>query len=357
MVRRERTFRGVGRLLLLLLAVGLGGCSPFFILRAGYEEAKILSRRQSIERLVANPETPPERRAKLELVLGVRAFAEDSLLLDVGKSYTTFSQLDSDTLAMVLSAAQRDRFEPYTWWFPIVGRVPYRAFFSLESANKAVADLNEKGLDAYVRPTSAFSTLGWFNDPLLSTLLRYDHVSLANTVIHEIFHNTFYAPGQAVFNESLANFVGARGAIAYFCSTLKDDRQCERAETMWRDELLFADFLTGLVDELEVLYARSDLTSEQKIEAREGVFARAQTRFTSDIQPQLRILTFRDFARGPVNNAFLIARRIYYQRLDLFEAAYHATGGDLRTVLQKISEAAEASPDDPWTGVEGLLGQ
>lgn len=354
---RDGLPRGVaGRLLLLvLLAVGVGGCSPFFIIRAGYEEAKILSRRQSTERLVADPSTPPERRAKLELVLGVREFARDSLQLKVGKSYTTFSQLDSDTLAMVMSAARQDRFEPYTWWFPIVGRVPYRAFFSLESANKAVAALNEKGLDAYVRPTSAFSTLGWFNDPLVSPLLRYDSISLANTVVHELFHNTLYIKGQAIFNESLANFVGARGAIDYFCSVLKDARQCERAEIMWQDELIYAEFLTGLVDELEVLYARTDLTSEQKIEAREVVFASAQERFTREIQPRLRILTFRDFARGPVNNAFLIARHIYYQRLDLFEAVYHALGGDLGGVIKKIGEAAESQPRDPWAAVEGLL--
>lgn len=344
------------RLLFPLFAVAtmLASCSPFFILRAGYEEAKILSRRQSIARLVEDPSTPPERRAKLELVLGVRAFAEDSLQLDVGKSYTTFSQLDSDTLALVLSAARQDRFEPYTWWFPIVGRVPYRAFFSQKSAEKAVADLAEKGLDAYVRPTSAFSTLGWFNDPLVSPLLRYDSISLANTVVHELYHNTLYLKGQAIFNESLANFVGARGAIAYFCDTVDDEMRCQRAETMWRDELFFGDFLTDLVDELEVLYERTDLTSEQKIEQRETIFADAQAKFESEIRPQLQLLTFGNFARGPINNAFLIARRIYYQRLDLFEAAYHALGGDLRTVVQRIGTAAESRPDDPWAAVEEL---
>lgn len=340
---------------LIILVILTAGCSPLFILRAGYEEAKILSRRQSIARLVEDPSTPPERRAKLELVLGVRAFAEDSLMLNVGKSYTTFSQLDSDTLALVLSAAQQDRFQPYTWWFPIVGRVPYRAFFSQKSADKAVADLGEKGLDAYVRPTSAFSTLGWFNDPLVSPLLRYDSISLANTVVHELFHNTLYLKGQAIFNESLATFVGARGAIDYFCTIARDPESCERAETMWRDELIYADFLSELVDELDTLYGRDDLTSGQKIEQREVVFSRAQARFTDEIAPQLRILTFRSFSNATLNNAYLIARRIYYQRLDLFEEVFHATGGDLQRVIRRISTAAESRPDDPWSAIEELV--
>ncbi len=359
-IRSTRSRGGVARLAPRLAALAVlmllaAGCSPLFILRAGYEEAKILSRRQSIARLVEDPSTPPERRAKLELVLGVRAFAEDSLRLNVGKSYTTFSQLDSDTLALVLSAAQQDRFQPYTWWFPIVGRVPYRAFFSQSSADRAVADLAEKGLDAYVRPTSAFSTLGWFNDPLVSPLLRYDSISLANTVVHELFHNTLYLKGQAIFNESLATFVGGRGAIDYFCTVARDPANCERAETMWQDELIYADFLSGLVDELEVLYGRDDLTSEQKIEQREVIFTAAQTRFTDDIAPQLRILTFRSFSTATLNNAYLIARRIYYQRLDLFESVYHATGGDLQRVIRRISTAAESRPDDPWSAVEELL--
>lgn len=338
-----------------LVLISLAGCSPLFILRAGYEEAKILSRRQSIARMVQDESVPQERRDKLELVLQVRDFAADSLRLDVGKSYTTFSQLDSDTLALVLSAARKDQFRPYTWWFPIIGRVPYRAFFSEESAAEAVRDLERKGYDAYVRPTSAFSTLGWFNDPMVSPLLRYDSVSLANTVVHELVHNTIFLSGQAVFNESLAQFVGARGAIAFFCDVERNPQHCRTARSAWQDELLFAGFLTELVAELEALYSREDLAQEQKLGMREEVFARARQRFVEEIQPQLQVLTYGSFARTPLNNAYLIARRIYYQDLDLFEAVHQTTGGDLRRTLDLIDAAARAQPDDPFEAVRALL--
>ncbi|MBW3572559.1 MAG: aminopeptidase, partial [Gemmatimonadetes bacterium] len=186
--------------LALLVAAGLAAsaCSPTYVLRAAWEEGKILSRRKPIARIVQDTATDWETRDKLLLVLQARQFAADSLGLNAGNSYTLFSRVDSDTLVMVLSAAHKDRFKPHTWWFPVVGRVPYKGFFELDDALRAERRLQAQGYDTYLRPSAAFSTLGWFNDPLLSTLLRYDRVSLANTVIHEIFHNTFYAPGQAV---------------------------------------------------------------------------------------------------------------------------------------------------------------
>src|SRR5215208_1049588 len=128
---------------LLLLAATASACSPLYVLRAGYEEAKLLRRRESIAELVRDSTTPPQTREKLRLVLRARAFAHDSLGLDAGKSYTTFAQLDSDTLAMIVSAAYKDRFEPYTWWFPIIGHVPYKGYFSEKKAREAAANLEE----------------------------------------------------------------------------------------------------------------------------------------------------------------------------------------------------------------------
>lgn len=344
-----------GALLSLLVLALLAGCSPLYVLRAGYEEAKILSRREPIARLVRDSTTPPAQRDKLSLVLEVREFAADSLELDVGKSYTTFSQLDSDTLALILSAARRDRFEAHTWWFPIVGHVPYKGFFSERKAREAMAELEREGFDTYLRPTSAFSTLGWFNDPLVSPLLRYDSVSLAATVVHEVFHNTLYLPGQAMFNESLAEFVGSRGAIQFLCGRFGEaSPQCERARGAWADELVFGSFLSALVAELEALYAREDLSPEQKLELREEVFRRSQARFEREVRPQLRVSSYASFAREPLNNATLISRRLYYHRLELFEEVFRANDGDLRRTIERILEAVDDA-EDPYAAVEGLL--
>ena len=287
-------------------------------------------------------------------MLQAREFAEQGLDLDAGDSYTTFSQLDSDTLALVVSAAHKDRFEPYTWWFPIVGRVPYKGFFSEKRARDAIRELEEEGYDTHLRPTSAFSTLGWFADPLVSSLLRYDSVSLANTVIHEILHNTIYLAGEAQFNESFANFVGGRGAIEFFCGQYGAESElCERARADWHDDLLFGEFLSRLVADLEALYARRDLPLEEKLTVREEIFAAARREFVEEVQPRLLSSSYAGFLRGPLNNATLIGRRLYYGRLELFEQAFQRYDGDLDQTIAAIAAAARGA-DDPYLAVEQL---
>ena len=168
-LRTRRVLAGLGLALLALLIVFFLTPTGRYLLRAGWEEARILQRRQRIGDLVASPATDSLTRAKLRVVLEARRFATDSLGLDVEESFTRFTKLDRDTLVLVLSAAYRDRLQFRTWWFPIVGRVPYKGYFDFGAARQDAESLERRGLDTYLRPSPAFSTLGWFNDPLLST--------------------------------------------------------------------------------------------------------------------------------------------------------------------------------------------
>ena len=198
--RRELT-----GLVLVTLLLTPTGC---YLSRAGWEEAKILAGRRRIVRIVEDASTDPDTRARLRLVLEARGFAADSIKLRTGDSFTTYSHLERDTLVLVVSGAYRDRLEAYTWWFPIVGRVPYKGFFDFGAAKDLARDLERRGYDSYVRPSAAFSTLGWFNDPLLSTTLRLDSIDLANTVIHEVTHNTFYKAGPGRLQRVVRKFRG-----------------------------------------------------------------------------------------------------------------------------------------------------
>ena len=208
-----RLLLGVGAVVLITSLAS--ACSPIYVIRAGIAEAKILRARRPIPEVILDPATDERTKTKLTFVVEARNYAIDEFGLDVGRSYTSFSQLKSDTLAMVLSAAHRDQLTPKTWWFPIVGRVPYKGYFNENAAIKEQGKLEEDGFDTFLRPTAAFSTLGWFADPLLSSLLRLDEVDLVETVLHELSHNHLFVKGQVRFNESYATFVGRAGAIEF----------------------------------------------------------------------------------------------------------------------------------------------
>ncbi len=328
-------------------------CSPVYVIKAGWAEAKILRARQPIPEVILSPETGERTRGKLTLVREAREFAKTELGLDVGDSYTTFAQIDSDTLAMVLSAAPRDRLASRTWWFPVVGRVPYRGFFDLNDALEEQRKLEAEGFDTYLRPTAAFSTLGWFSDPVLSTLLRYDEVELVTTVIHELSHNHLFVPGRVRFNESFATWVGRVGSMQFFCSRPGGGPNtvwCARARDRWHDVQLFSTFIDGLVEALEGVYGDSAATFQEKIHARQEVFVRHRERFRAEVRPRLRSLTFGSFETLPLNNATLLSRMRYYHRLPAFGRFLELHGGSLFRAVREIQAGLEET-DDPF----GLL--
>src|SRR6476660_3433255 len=247
--------RGFLAIAVALVVLGLISTpTACYLSRGAWEGAKIRSRRQPISELIRDPRTPNDVRAKLKVVLAARQYAKDSLRLRTKDSFTTYSRLDHDTLVLLVSAAYRDTLKPYTWWFPIVGRVPYKGYFDFAAARRDAKDLAADGFDVYVRPSDGFSTLGFFNDPLLNTTLKGDSLDLANTVIHELTHNTFYASGQAPFNESFAMFVGARGAAAFFRSR-GSDSSALRLEARWDDDKLLAGFWSRVIVSLDSAYA------------------------------------------------------------------------------------------------------
>jgi predicted aminopeptidase len=339
-----------------VLAVGFLTLAPTgrYLLRAAWAEAKILARRQSIADLVANPETSPAVASKLRLVLAARAFAVDSLRLEAKESFTTYSKLDRDTLVLVLSGAYPDRLAAYTWWFPIVGRVPYKGFFDFNAARDASAKLAREGLDVYLRPSPAFSTLGWFNDPLLSTSLRADSIDLANTVIHELTHNTFYASGQAVFNESFANFLGARGAASFF-RTRGSSAAADIQDARWADEKLLAQFWAALYRSIDSSFRAHPDSKPARLAARDTIYGRARRELVEVLGPKFRTISRRGLERTRLDNAALLAHRIYLTDVDLFDAVWVREGGDLRRAFSTIVRLAKSEPKKPFDAVRRWL--
>jgi predicted aminopeptidase len=334
---------------LLLLGVAYVALTPtgHYLVRAAWEEGQILAHRRPISEIINDPATKPAVAQKLRLVLAARAFAADSIGLKAKQSFTTYTALQHDTLVLVLSGAYPDRLEPYTWWFPIVGRVPYKGYFDFGAAREAAKQLAARGFDVYLRPSPAFSTLGWFNDPLLSTSLNADSLELANTVIHELTHNTYYAPGSAVFNESFANFVGARGS-AWFFRTRGSPAAADEADARWSDEKLLATFWASLYHRVDSAFKAHPKDSLARIAVRDTLYAAARRQLVDSLGPQFRTLSPRALERVRLDNAALLAHRIYDTDLDVFDALWARDRGDLRRTVLAIIAAAKAKPKDPF---------
>jgi predicted aminopeptidase len=332
-----------------LLLFSFSGCSPIYVAKAGWAEMKILTGRRPLAEVIADERTDDDTRRKLLLARQARAFAIHQLELDAGDSYTSFTQLESDTLAWVLSAAYQDRLVSKTWWFPIVGRVPYRGYASQKSAEKAQGKLEDEGLDTYLRTTSAFSTLGWFADPLLSSLLRYDEVNLVETILHELSHNHLFVPGQVRFNESFATFVGRVGAIRFFCGpdgVTQNTPECQLARKRWSDYQAFSRFLDGFIGELQEIYSDSDIPVERKVEAREELLEHYRGRFGSG-PPSAASPLILGFLSRPLNNAILLARMRYFHRLSDFQLLLDQHDGDLPAAIGTLAAKA-TEVDDPF---------
>jgi predicted aminopeptidase len=348
--------RGIAALFIIIVAyLGLSATGRYLV-RAAIAEGRILAHRRSIADMVADPTTNPAVAARLRLVLAARSFAADSVGLETGKSFTTYSKLDRDTLVLVLSGAYRDRLKSYSWWFPIVGRVPYKGYFDFEGAKTAAKALDASGFDVYLRPSPAFSTLGWFNDPLLSTSLGADTLDLANTVIHELTHNTYYAPGSAVFNESFASFVGARGS-AWFFRSRGAPAAASEADARWSDDKLMARFWDGLYQSVDSAFRVHPSDSLGRLAARDTIYSRARQVLVDSLGPQLRTIGPRALERMRLDNAALMAHRVYATDLDLFDQVWVKMHGDLRGTVKRIIELAKGRKDDPFGALRDWVGK
>jgi predicted aminopeptidase len=335
----------------------ISACSPLYVARAGWAQMKILKSRVPLTEVMTDPATDPATAGKLRFVWDARRFAVEELgFRNAGDSYTSLARLPSDTLALLLSAAHQDRLAFRTWWFPVTGRVPYRAYFSEGAAFRARDELQADGFDTHLRPTAAFSTLGWFADPVYSTMLRLDDAGLVETVLHELAHNHLFIPGRGRFNESWATFAGHAAAAEFFCTREgggPDTVKCRRARDRWADARDVSSYLMRLEDDVRAVLARDDLPRDDRIAERNRIYEEARDRFRDQVQPTLRATTYAVFADEPLNNATLLSRTLYFHRLEDFHRLWQEEWeGDLAGLLAWIREEAPRR-EDPFEVLGG----
>ena len=294
----------------------------------------------SLDEALKDPHLTDEQKRKLKLAEEAHEFAQTVLGLRQTKSYTTFVQLDGPYVTYVVSAAPKDELIAYKWWFPVVGSLPYKGYFEPKGAHEEADLMKEKGYDTYVRGVSAYSTLGWFSDPILSSMLEYKDYDLVNTIIHETVHATIYIKSQADFNERLAVFFGNLGTEEFYRRREgADSKTLKQIASDNLDERIFSENIFKEMHDLEDWYAQQRGPDKEHPNAipedlRLARLKEIQTRFATLVRPQFKSAdSYRGFETREINNARLLTYRLYFEKLDDFQAVYKKLGSDFGKML------------------------
>ena len=311
-----------------MVSVTFFACSLFsgcYTIKQGTSLLGYLGRAVPLEKL---PESDENSRF-VERVQDIRRFAAEELGLNMSKNYTRYVEIDRDYLAAVVSASASDSFAPHEWKYPVVGPMPYKGFFRVEDARKERIKLEKKGLDVWIRGVDAFSTLGWFKDPLYSYMREYSPQRLADLIIHESVHATVFIKGQVQFNEELAEFVGGEGARLYVESRFGPESEEYRSMFTGEDDnRRFVEFIHELIAELQDLYGKNT-GFEEKIREKERIIGAAKERFDSEYESYFDNDNYRGFSSLPVNNAYLELYRLYNAGDNFFADLYAQSGKNL----------------------------
>jgi len=333
-------------------------CSGCYTLKQGTAMLSYLGRAVPLEDLNAKDGAGEDERKFVQRVEDIRRFAMEELGLKESKNYTRYVELDRDYLAAVVSASAKDSFKRYEWWFPVVGNVPYKGFFNVEDARKERTKLEKKDLDVWVRGVDAFSTLGWFKDPLYSYMKKYSDRSLSDLIIHELLHATVYLKGQSQFNEELAEFVGTEGSRLYM-EKLHGTQALNDSDTAnaQADRAAYSAFIRGLIAELDELY-KSGLSREEKLQRKAQIIEVAKTRFNTSYEENFKTDNYRGFIELPVNNAYLELFRLYHEEDHYFKDLYERSGSDLAKFISaaKTLRVKTQGRGNPKEELEKALG-
>jgi predicted aminopeptidase len=352
-----RALRGIEKRtigIVLFLVVVLSGCTTgAYIARLGFGQAKVLLFSRSNEAILKNPSISRETKDRIKFVLEVKHYAEERIGLKKTGNYSRYFEVEEEALLYVVSACPKDSLNPYQWRFPLVGRMSYKGFFSLKEARREREKLEWAGFDTCLRRACAYSTLGWFKDPIFSTMLGQKRALIAQIVIHELTHTTLFIKDHLDFNEQMATFMGDQGAIDFLSERYgKGSRDYHEACTILDDDIVFGKFIDGICKDLQRLYSMN-LSKEKKLELRERVFQKAKEGFQG-LKENLKTPLYLGFGDEGLNNAVLLSYRQYIGDIELFKELHHCLGHDLGRVMAFLKDV-ERSGEDPRELVQRRL--
>jgi predicted aminopeptidase len=319
-----------------LIASMSGGC---YLLQSAEGQLALMSKRELITRVIDKPSTTPKLRAQLQSVRSIRDFASHELSLPDNGSYRKYADIGRTYVVWNVVAAPEFSVEPKKWCFPIVGCVGYRGYFVEAKARRFAAGLHAQGFDVVVGGVAAYSTLGHFDDPILSTMVNWDDVELAAIIFHELTHQLLYVRNDASFNEALATTVEEEGVRRWLQQQGREQDLADHLLQQNRYQQVIA-LMSETREQLRALYALS-LPPPLMRERKRETFAALRESYAALREQWGGHAPFDAWVAQDINNAHLASIATYFACVPGFERELKAVGGDLPAFYRRVRDLAK----------------
>ena len=341
----HRTERQIHFCFFLILCSYLPSC---YLTKLAYHHNNQFNSRRLVSSVIADPAINSKTKKKLHLFNRIMKYAEKQGL-NTRRAYLYYIDTGESPVSYLVQAAYADRLESYTWWYPIVGTVPYKGFFDKQGRDELAKQLEEDGLDVYVGEAGAYSSLGWFEDPIYSTMLQRSNSSLADLIFHELTHRTLWIPDHVKFNENLASFIGDLLTVQYLRET-GQERSLAAYESKKADRKLYRAWLQELRDALKLFYKNTDFSLNKK----QATLGKAELfeRYTKELRPKFQRYDY--VGKKQWNNARVLATSLYSPDLERFSSAYSCHKHLSVGAFLKALGAVIKSYDDPFEALDSL---
>ncbi len=304
-------------------------------------QIKVVLAAKSIEEYLADPSSPDSMKYKLKFVQEIRQYSIDYLGIEDCDSYKTLYNQNGQVTLWNLTACKLFELEAKTWSFPLLGSFPYKGFFDLEKAKEERDELREEGFDTRIRPVGGWSTLGWFDDPILSNMLNRSEGALAELIIHELTHGTLYIKDSTDYNENLATFIGEQGAQQFL--TTKYGLHSNQLRVYLESERDYNKYIDHFIrgsKKLDSLYGT--MNASQSV----GIKTMLKQEMIERIVDNIDTIRFfnrkkynRRFEKTLPNNAYFMSFLRYHSRQDDFEKDFRENyDSNVKTYLTYLKQ-------------------
>ena len=339
----------------IFLVLFLSGCSNLgYYAQSVSGGLGILMNREPISEVLEKPDVTDEVKQKLKAVLKIRSFASESLSLPDNDSYRTYVDLKRPYVVWNVFAAPEFSMDMEEWCFLFVGCVRYRGYFDEQDAKVFGADLQKEGKDVFVAGIAAYSTIGWFDDPVLNTIINRDEIRLAGLIFHELAHQQVFIKGDTAFNEGFAVTVEIEGIKRWLTTNGSNENVAEYEQQKFRRKD-FVALVKQARDRLEVLY-QQDLPDDQKRQKKADIIESLKAEYQTLKQSWDGYDGYDKWFEHPINNAQIAAVTTYRDYVPAFQALLQQHNNDLSAFYQAVERLGDLPKEQRQQRINALNG-